>query len=136
MSKRSFKLMAVVAVGVAACAGFWLVYAPEHWLTRVASGTVVVDDRAARADVYIGHPTLNEAEAIAFVHVPGVGGYFLDFEGEGYREALNHEYVRFNRGVWTFRPMNKGRFAELLPFRKVNELRFSSSNGHTVVVQF
>ena len=105
-------------------------------IARVAFGTVAVDDRPVQADVYIGHPTQNEAEAIAFVHAPRVGDYFLDFEGEGYREASKHEYVRFNRGVWTFRPMNKGRFGTLLPFRKVNELRFSSSNRHTVVVQF
>jgi hypothetical protein len=137
MSKHSFKLIAAFVVfGVAACVGLWFMYVPGHWLTRVSFGTVTVDDHPAQADVYIGHPTQNEAEAIAFVHVPAVGDYFLDFEGEAYREASNHEFVRFNRGVWTFRSMNKGPFGILLPFRKVNELRLSSSKGHTVVVQF
>jgi hypothetical protein len=85
MSKRSFKFIAtLVALAVATCAGFWFVYAPEHWLTRVEFGTVTVDERSVQADVYIGHPTQNEAEAIAFVHVTRVGDYSPDFEGEGY----------------------------------------------------
>jgi hypothetical protein len=137
MSKRSLKLTAaLVGLCVPACAGLWLVYAPEHWLMPVTFGTVTVDERPVRADVYMGHPTQNEAEAIAFVHVPGVGDYFLDFEGEAYREASNREFVHVNRGVWTFRPMNKGPFGAPLPFRRMNEFRLSSSNGHTVAVQF
>lgn len=137
MSKHSFKLIAAFVVFGLACMGLWLMYVPGHWLTRVVGfGTVTVDNRPAQADLYIGHPTYNEAEAIAFVHVPAVGDYLLDFEGEAYREASKREFVRFNRGVWTFRSMNKGPFGALLPFRKVNELRFSSSKGHTIVVQF
>jgi hypothetical protein len=137
MSKCFFKFIAtLVALAVATCAGFWFVDAPEHWLTRVDFGTVTVDDRPLQADVYLGHPTENEADVIAFEHVPRVGDYFLDFEGEGYREASNHEYIRFKRGVWTFRRMNKGPFGALLPFRKVNEFRLPPSNGHTVVAQF
>ena len=137
MSKRLFKFIAtLVALAVSTCAGFWFVYAPEHCLTRVDFGAVTVDDRSVQADVYLGHPTQNEADVIAFVHVPGVGDYLLDFEGEGYREASNHEYIRFKRRVWTFRRMNKGPFGVLLPFRKMNELRLPPSNGHTVVVQF
>jgi hypothetical protein len=136
MSKHSLKLIAAFVVLGVACVSLWFLYVPGHWLTRVGFGTVTVDDRPAQADLYIGHPAQNQAEAIAFVHVPAVGDYFLDFEGEAYREASNHEFVRLNRGVWTFRSMNKGPFGALLPFRKVNELRFSSSKGHTIFVQF
>lgn len=135
-SRHSFKLIAAFGVLAVACVGLWFMYVPEHWLTRVGFGTVTVDNRPAQADLYIGHPTENEAEAIAFVHMPAVGDDFLDLEGEAYREASSHEFVRFDRGVWTFRSMNKGPFGALLPFRKVNELRFSSSKGHRIVVQF
>jgi hypothetical protein len=99
MPKHSFKRIAAFVVLGVACVGLWFTYVPGHWLTRVKFGTVTVDDHPAQADVYIGHPTQNEAEAIAFVHVPAVGDYFLDFEGEAYREASNHEFVRFSVSV-------------------------------------
>ena len=113
----------------------WLIYTPAHWLTPF-TGAVTVDERPVQADLYIGHPTNSEAEAIAFVHVPGVGDYFLDFEQEKYREASSSEFMRFKRGVWTFAPMNEGRFVPPLPFRGINEFRLPPSNGHTVTVQF
>ena len=135
MVKRGFKLIAGVLLLVVIGGGFWLFYAPAHWLTPF-TGTVTVDDHPAQADLYIGNPTHREAYAIAFVHVPGVGDYFLDFEEEKYREASSHEFIRFKRGVWTFAPMNQGRFIPPLPFRKINEFHITASNGHTVAVQF
>ena len=117
------------------CGVLWIVYAPAHWLTPFGAA-VTVDDHPARADIYIGNPTQSEAEAIAFVHVPGVGDYFLDFENEGFREASSREFIRFKRGVWTLVAMNRGRFAAPLPFRRINEFHFQTSNGHTVTVQF
>ena len=135
MPKRSFKLIAGLLLLAVIAGGLWLLYAPAHWLTPFI-GTVTVDERPAHADLYIGNPTDNEAEAIAFVHVSGVGDYFLDFGQEKYREASSHEFVRFKRGVWTFAPMNKGRFVTPLPFRRINEFHIATSNGHTVAVQF
>jgi hypothetical protein len=115
--------------------GLWLVFAPVHWLTPF-TGTVTVDEHPSHADLYIGHPTHSEAEAIAFVHVPGVGDYFLDFEQEKYREASSHEFIRFKRGVWTFASMNEGRFVAPLPFRRINEFHLPTASGHTIAVQF
>lgn len=89
-----------------------------------------------RPELYIGNPTHGEAEAIAFVHIAGVGDYFLNFEEEKYREASAHEFIRFKRGVWTFAPMNAGAFIAPLPFRRINEFHITASNGRTVAVQF
>lgn len=61
--------------------------------------TVMVDGRPVRADAYIGHPTENEAEAIALVQVPGAGDYFLNFEEEQYREASDHEFIRLGHSL-------------------------------------
>jgi hypothetical protein len=134
MSKKlriavGFLLMALAGGAV------WLFYAPKHLLTPFI-GTVTVDEHVVRADLYIGNPTNREAEAISFVHVPRVGDYFLDFEQEKYREASSNEFMRFTRGVWTFAPMNEGRFVEPLPSLEMNQFRFRSSNGQLVVVQF
>jgi hypothetical protein len=126
--------IALVILAVAAC-GLWFAYAPEHWMRQVAFGTVKVDDRPVRADVYIGNPTQSEAEAIALIHVPGVGDYFLGFGDENYREASNHEFVRLLRGAWTFKSMREGHFTTPLPFRNLNKFRVLS-HGHTVTVQF
>ena len=135
MRKHLFKLIAAFVLFGLIVGGLWVVYAPAHWLTPFA-GTVMVDERPTQADLYIGHPTNSEAEAIAFVHVPKVGNYLLDFEQEKYREASDHEFVRFKRGVWTFAPMNEGRFVPPLPFRGINEFHLPTSNGHTVTVRF
>jgi hypothetical protein len=85
--------IAILVVALAISVGLWVAYFPEHWLHRVAFATVTVDDRPVHADVYIGHPTENQAEAIALVHVPGTGDYYLDFEEEEYREASDHEFI-------------------------------------------
>jgi len=117
------------------CGVVWIGYAPAHWLTPFGAA-VTVDDHPTRAEIYIGNPTHNESEAIAFVHVPGVGDYFFDFENEKFREASGTEFIRFKRGVWTFAAMNRGHFTTPLPFRRINEFHFQTSNGHTVAVQF
>ena len=118
-----------------ACAVLWFVYAPEHWLHAINSAAVRVDGRPVRAEVYIGQPTDNEAQAIALVHVPDVGDYFLDFEEEEYREASSRDFVRMKRGAWTLKSMRDGHFLVPLPFQKLNEFRFSS-RGRIVAVQF
>ena len=123
----------LVPLAVAAC-GLWFAYAPEHWMRRVEP-VVKVDERPVRADVYIGNPTLRENEAVALVHVPGVGDYFLSFDGESYRETSLQEFARVPGGAWTFRSMRKGHFSAPLPFLNVNEFRITS-HGHTVTVQF
>ena len=135
MAKRGFKLVAGLLLLVLIVGGFWFFYAPTHWL-KPFTGTVSVDEHPVESDLYIGHPTDNEAEAIAFVHVPGIGDYFLDFEQEKYRAVSSREFMRFKRGVWTFAPMNQGRFVAPLPFRRLNEFHIAASNGHTVAVQF
>jgi hypothetical protein len=135
MLKNRFKLIAGLLLLTLIAGAFWLIYAPTHWLTPF-TGVVTVGERPAQADLYIGHPANSEAEAIAFVHVQGVGDYFLDFEQEKYREASSKEFMRFKRGVWTFTPMNEGRFVPPLPFRGINEFHLPPSNGHTVTVRF
>jgi hypothetical protein len=125
-----------VTLAVAASLGLWFAYSPEHLLWHVNFATVSVDDHPVPASVYIGHPTENEADAIALVHVPAVGDYFLDFDGETYREASDQEFVRFKLGAWTCKSMHDGNFDAPLPFRHLNEFRFVSSNGHVVTVQF
>jgi hypothetical protein len=134
-AKALFKVTAGFLLLALTAGAVWLIYAPAHWLTPF-SGAVMVDEHPVQADLYIGHPTDSEAEAIALVHVPGVGDYFLDFKQEKYREASSNEFVHFKRGVWTFAPMNEGRFVRPLPFRGINEFRLPPSNGHTVTVQF
>ena len=68
-------------------------------LHKLAFVTVIVDSRPVRADAYIGHPTENQAEAIALVQVPGKGDYFLDFEEEQCREASDHEFMRLGHSL-------------------------------------
>jgi hypothetical protein len=82
---------------------FSIAYAPQHWLERFDFETVKVDDRPVPATMYIGNPRRSEAEAIAVVHVPGVGDYFLDFSEETFREASKHELVALPFGAWTWR---------------------------------
>ena len=81
MAKRGFRLVAGLLLMVFIVVGFWFFYAPTHWLAPF-TGAVSVDEHIVEANLYIGHPTDNEAEAIAFVHVPGIGDYVLDFEQE------------------------------------------------------
>jgi hypothetical protein len=131
--------IALVALAVAAC-GLWIAamlgsYSREHWMGRADWHVVKVDGRPVRADVYIGIPTHWENEAIALVHVPGVGNYFRSFDGENYREASSGEFVHLPGGAWTIESMRKGHFGTPLPFLNVDEFRVPS-HGHTLTVQF
>jgi hypothetical protein len=97
-------------IAAATAVPLWFAYAPEHWLHRAEFATTKVDEQAVRADVYIGHPTENQAEAIALVSIPTVGDYYLDFEEEKYREGSDREFIHLGRGIWTLKSMRTGRF--------------------------
>lgn len=127
--------IAILVLAAAVSVG-WVAYAPEHRLRRVEFATVKVDERPVRSDIYIGHPTENQAEAIALVHVPGMGDWFLDFEEEEYREASNREFIQVGRSIWTRKPMRDGHFLSPLPPQRLNEFRIHASNGQIVTVQF
>ena len=114
----------------------WFAYAPQHWLRQVSFAAVTVDNHSVPADVYFGHPTNNQAEAVMLVHVPGTGDYFLDFGSEMYREASNHEFILMGPVAVTFKPMNTGPFRSPLPPQNLDQFRIASSNGHIVTVQF
>src|SRR6266702_5477648 len=109
--------------------GLWLVYASAHWMAQVSWATVTVDERPVVADAYIGNPTENEAEAFLLIHVPELGDYLLNFDGENYREASSNEFARFYRHAWTFRSMDGGHFIRPLPPQTNNQFRFLS-HGH------
>ena len=115
---------------------FSIAYAPEHWLKRMGYERVTVDGRPVPAKMYIGNPRQSEAEAVAVVHVPRVGDYFLDFSDETFREACKHEVVALPFGAWTWRKMGRGRFNPPLPFRNVNEYRIPLSGGRVLIVAF
>ena len=86
--------------------------------------------------MYIGNPTLSEAEAIALVHVLGVGDYFVDFSSETFPEASTHDFVDWHAGVWTWKPMTQAQFRPPLPFLQVNEYRIPLSDGRVVSIAF
>jgi hypothetical protein len=115
---------------------FWLACSPAHWMRRVDFGTVKVDGRQVQANIYIGHPTYREAEAIALVHLADGHDYFLDFDSEKVRQGSRWEYIHLLGGVWCFRPMQDGSFQNPLPFLEMNQFRIASQNGHIVTVQF
>jgi|SRR5579864_766198 len=115
---------------------FSIAYAPAHWLEREDFGSVKVNDHPVAATLYIGNPRLSEAEAIALVHVPGVGDYFIDFSEETFREASKREFVNLYYGAWTWKAMTKGEFRAPLPFLNVNECRIPLSDGRVVTVTF
>jgi hypothetical protein len=111
-------------------------YAPSHWLERADFGSVRVNGQPVPAAVYLGNPTLSEAEAIALVHVPGIGNYFVDFSSENFREASSHEVIILYFGAWTWKPMNQGQFRPPLPYLHVNECRIPMSDGRVMAVAF
>jgi hypothetical protein len=111
-------------------------YAPSHWLQRVDFGSVSVNGQPVRAAVYIGNPALSEAEATAFVDVPGVGNYFVDFSSENFREASSYEVIVSRFGAWSWKPMNQGQFRPPLPYLHVNECRIPMSDGRVLTVAF
>ncbi len=109
-------------------------YAPSHCLERVDFGSVSLNGQPVAAAVYI--PTLSEAEAIAFVHVPGLGNYFVGFSSEDFRETSSHEVIVLHFGAWTWKPMNRGQFRPPLPYLHVNECRIPMSDGRVMTVAF
>jgi hypothetical protein len=115
---------------------FSIAYAPQHWLERMDFESVTVDGHAVSATMYIGNPRQSEAEAIALVHVPGVGDYFLDFGAETFRAASEHEVITLPFGAWTWGQMTRGTFGPPLPFRNVNECRIPLSGGRVLTVAF
>jgi hypothetical protein len=115
---------------------FSIAFAPGHWLEREDFGSVKVDSRPVPSAVYIGDPRLGGAEAIALVHVPGVGDYFVDFGEETFREASKHEFISLHYGVWTWKPMTSGQFRPPLPFINVNEVRIPLHDGRVVTITF
>jgi hypothetical protein len=121
----------------AACVSLWLFYFPEHWFWRVTNfANVTVDDRPVQADVYIGHPTYNEAEAFLLLNIQGVGTFLFNFEEETFRKVSSQDFVRLYWGALTVKPMSNGPWVQPLPFRNLNEFRVVSSNGHNVTVGF
>lgn len=115
---------------------FSIAYAPGHWLEREDFGSVKVNDRPVPAILYIGNPRLSEADAVALVHVPGVGNYFIDFSEETFREASKHEFINLYYGAWTWKAMTNGQFRSPLPFLNVNECRIPLRDGRVVSVTF
>lgn len=114
-----------------------LFYAPEHWLRQVPNfASVTIDDRPVHADMYIGNPTHNEAEAFLLVHVNSGGDYLLNFDGETFREVSSKEFVSLHWGALIFKPVSEGRWVAPRPFLNVNEFRLTSSTGHIVIVKF
>jgi hypothetical protein len=111
-------------------------YLPDHWLRRVTDfGPVTVDGRRVQAEIYLGQPTSNQAEAFLLVRIPGEGNFLFNFLDEDYREVSGNEFVRLYRGAVTLKPMRTGHWVQPLPFLNVDEFRVRSSNGHTVIVK-
>ena len=133
MGRWQLALASVLILSLWVCVG----YAPAHYLSRVESVTVTVDDHPVTASVYMGQPTDMEAEAFALVRVEQGGeDYLLDFDSGKVRPADGSEYVRILGGVWYLRSMQSGTFAEPLPPRGLNQFRVRSHDGRVVTVQF
>jgi hypothetical protein len=135
MSSTKKFLIGLVLVLVI-CGLLWFFYAPAHWMTRVGFATVSLDDRVVSADVYMGHPTYNEAEAYVLVHSSAAGDYFLNFEEEKYRKASTEVFLRTPWGAWTLKPMTHGPWNPPLPFLQINEFRIAASSGRVVKISF
>jgi hypothetical protein len=97
-------------------------------------GTVTVDGRPVPADVFIGHPTDNEADAFVLVHLSG-SDYLLNFDDEKFRTVQADEFVRLRWGVVFFKSVDKGSWVSPLPSQNLNEFRIPSGS-HVVTVQF
>lgn len=120
---------------IVVCLSLLFFYLPEHWLKQVTDfGRVTVDGRSVQADIYLGQPTANEAEAFLLVRIPGEGGFLFNLLEEDYREISSREFIRLYRGAITLKPMSAGPWIQPLPFLNVNEFRLRSSKGHTITV--
>jgi hypothetical protein len=125
----------VLVLLLVACMSLLFFYLPKHWLKQVTDlGRVTVDGRSIQADMYLGHPTTNEAEAFLLVRIPGEGSFLFNFLDEDYREVSSREFVRLYRGAVTFKSMSTGPWARPLPPLKVDEFRVRSASGHTITV--
>jgi hypothetical protein len=136
ISRRSRYAILATAVlsSVVGWAWYSFVYSPKHLLRRINWATVTVDGREVAADVYIGQPTDNEADAFVLVHLPNAGDFLLNLDDESYRESSEHEYIRGKQRAWSLKPMQEGRF--LSPSQmKLNEY-IIVSHGHGVDVHF
>lgn len=132
------KSLLLTAVLLAVGAGeSWFAVSPAHWFRRVAFGAVKVDGHPVDAEIFFAEPN-GEAEAIVLVRLKDRRDYFLDFGSEKWRQGHTSEYVRLFVGVWSFRSMPEGLYPEQepLPFRKLNEFRIPTQDGHEVSVQF
>lgn len=128
-------LPVALTLGAIVCAVCVLRYAPEHWLHRVRDfGAVTVDGRPVQADVFIAHPTDNEAHAFVLVHLSGAN-FLLNFDDEKFRTVQADEFIRLHWGVVFFKSVDEGNWVSPLPFQNLNEFRIPSE-GHVVTVKF
>jgi hypothetical protein len=124
--------LTLVAVVCAICV---LLYAPAHWLHRIRDfGAVTVDGRPVQADVFIGHPTDNEADAFVLVHL-SEANFLLNFDDDKFRTVQADEFIRLHWGVVFLKPVGKGNWVMPLPSQNLNEFRIRSGD-HVVRVQF
>jgi hypothetical protein len=134
MRLRLWLPIALTLVAVV-CVIFVLNFAPAHWLHRIRDlGVVTVDGRPVQADLYIGHPTDNEADAIVLVRLSGAS-FLLNFDDDKFRTVQADEFVRLRWGVVFFKPVGQGKWVVPLPSRNLNEFRIPSGD-HVVTVQF
>ena len=133
--RRRLWLLSMLALIVVVCAICVLFYAPSHWLHRITDfGVVTVDGHSVQADVFIGHPTDNEADAFVLAHLSGAD-YLLNFDDDKFRIVQSDEFVRLRWGVVFFKPVDKGNWVVPLPSQKLNEFRIPNGE-HVVTVQF
>jgi len=95
---------------------------------------VTVDGRPVQAEVFMGHPTDNEADIFVLVHLSGAN-YLLNFDDEKFRTVQAGEFVRLYWGVVFFKSVDKGNWVVPLPSQNLNEFRIPSGD-HVVRVQF
>ena len=95
---------------------------------------MTIDGRPVQADVFIGHPTDNEADAFVLVHLSGTN-FLLNFDDEKFRTVQADEFVSLHWCVVFFKPVDKRNWLAPLPSQNLNEFRIP--NGDKVVtVQF
>lgn len=115
---------------------FGFAYSPQHWFWRTGVGNASVGGLATPVVVYIGNPRESEAESIAFVAVPDVGNYFIDFRDETFRETSRFEFLPLRYGVWTWRAAPNGTFRQPLPYQQVNQCRIGLADGQVLSIDF
>ena len=112
-------------------------FTPEHWLRRVPTfGTVTIDDRPVNADLYLGNPTINEADAFLLVRIRGTGSYLFNFLDETYHEVPSKDAIPLHWGAIVIRPMSEGPWVTPLPSKDIDEFRVVLSAGKILKVKF